>query len=175
MREEVTREKIRQFMRDLGTAARGPARIFLTGGGTAVMTGWRPSTVDIDIKIVPDRDEILRAIPALKESLSVNVELASPDLFIPELPGWESRSLFVERTATIDWYHYDPYAQVLAKVERGHARDLVDVAEMLKRGMVEPAKLKELFEQIRPQLFRFPAVDPDEFESKLGEALKVGK
>ena len=34
--------------------------------------------------------------------------------------------------------HYDLYAQALAKVERGHARDLADVEAMLERGLVDP-------------------------------------
>jgi hypothetical protein len=33
---------------------------------------------DVDIKLIPDRDEILREIPRLKEELNLNVELAAP-------------------------------------------------------------------------------------------------
>lgn len=43
--------------------------------GGAVSVGGR---VDVDIKLVPDRDEILREIPRLKEALNVIVELAAP-------------------------------------------------------------------------------------------------
>ena len=64
-------------MRALGKAARSPGRVLFTGGATAVLIGWRETTIDIDIKLVPDQDTILRAIPALKESLHINVELAS--------------------------------------------------------------------------------------------------
>jgi len=171
MREPVTPERIREFMSRVGDAARGPARVYLTGGGTALLTGWRKTTVDIDIKIVPDRDEILRALPALKESLSLNVELASPDQFIPPLPGWESRSLFIQRAGNVDWFHYDPYSQALSKIDRGNERDRLDVGEMLKRGMVEPAKLRELFERIKPELYRYPALDPVSFERRLNASL----
>jgi hypothetical protein len=31
----------------------------------------------------PESDELLRAIPKLKETLNINVELASPDQFMP--------------------------------------------------------------------------------------------
>lgn len=34
-----------------------------------------------------DVDSLLREIPGLKEDLGVNIELASPPDFIPELPG----------------------------------------------------------------------------------------
>ncbi|KAF0242247.1 MAG: hypothetical protein FD180_4009 [Planctomycetota bacterium] len=172
MRESVTPGKIRKFMTRVSDAARGPARIYLTGGGTAVLTGWRKSTDDIDIKVVPDRDEIFRALPALKDDLSLNVELASPDQFIPALPGWETRSLFIERVGTVDWYHYDPYSQALAKIERNHERDQLDVAEMFKRGMVEPMTLRELFNRIKPELHRYPALNPAAFERRLTTVLE---
>jgi hypothetical protein len=172
MREPVTPARIREFMSRIGDAARGPARIFITGGGTAVLTGWRSTTADLDIKVSPERDEIFRALPALKESLSLNVELASPDHFIPALPDWESRCLFIERTGAVDWFHYDPYSQVLAKIERNHERDRLDVSEMMKRGLVEPKKLRELFERIKPELYRYPALDPVSFERRLKESLQ---
>lgn len=61
-------------MRELEHAARVPARVYLTGGATAVLAHWR-SSIAIDIKVVPEDDALFRAIPALKESLQVNVEL----------------------------------------------------------------------------------------------------
>lgn len=66
-------------------------RMYLTGGATAVLEGWRASTVDIDVR-------------------------------------------------------FDP--------------DLEDVANMVRSGQVEPRVLRQLFEAIEPELFRFPAVDP---------------
>jgi hypothetical protein len=31
--------------------------VFLAGGARAVLVGWRSSTIDVDLKIIPDRDE----------------------------------------------------------------------------------------------------------------------
>lgn len=59
------------------------------------MLGWRPSTIDIDLRLEPDADDILHAIAELKEELATNVELASPLDFIPEPPGWRERSPFL--------------------------------------------------------------------------------
>ncbi|HVL70142.1 MAG TPA: hypothetical protein VM364_22975 [Vicinamibacterales bacterium] len=70
-------------MRALGQSARDATRVYLTGGATAVLHGWRDSTIDVDVKFVPERDELFRAIQDLKERLQVNVELASPADFIP--------------------------------------------------------------------------------------------
>jgi hypothetical protein len=168
---DVDAERLRVFLRALGEAACGETTVYLTGGATAVLSGWRSSTVDVDLKLEPDRDEILRAIPRLKEALETNVELASPDGFLPELPGWRDRSPFVAREGLVTFRHYDFYAQALAKVERGHARDLADVAAMLDRGLVLPARLRELHAAIEPLLYRFPAVDPATFRSALDAAL----
>ena len=56
------------------------------------MLGWRDSTIDIDLKAVPEPDELLRQFSVLKERLEINIELAAPDDFIPALPGWESEA-----------------------------------------------------------------------------------
>jgi hypothetical protein len=164
--------KIRQFLAALAREADAETAVYLTGGATAVLCGWRESTIDADILIVPEHDALFRAIPRLKEELRLNVEIVSPAHFIPELPGWRERSPLIERLGRISFYHYDPYSQALAKIERGHAKDVADVAEMLGRGLVQPERLRELFESIRPRLHRYPAVDPASFEKRLDEALR---
>jgi hypothetical protein len=171
MRELVTGLRLREFMRRLGNSALKETRIYLTGGATAVLHGWRETTIDVDIKIIPESDELFRALPDLKEALHLNVELASPDLFVPPAPGWESRSPFIVREGRVDWHHFDLYSQAMAKIERGHGRDLQDVEEMFRRSLIEPLKLRELFEQIKPQLIRYPALDPAVFNRKVEEAL----
>ncbi len=111
-------------MRALAAEAEAPARVYFTGGATAVLIGWRPATIGVDIKLVPEGDRLLRGIPRIKEALQVNVELASPEQFIPALAGWEERSLFIADEGRLAFYHYDSYGQALAKIERGHGQDL---------------------------------------------------
>ncbi len=110
-------------MRAIGRAARGATRVYLTGGASAVLLGWRPATIDVDLKFAPERDELFRAIPELKLELGINVELASSGDFIPLPPGWEDRSPFIEQVGTTFFHPFDFYSQALAKVERGHAPD----------------------------------------------------
>jgi hypothetical protein len=50
MRSETDKAKLQAFMAALGRRVRGPGRIYLTGGATAVLYGWRPMTIDIDLK-----------------------------------------------------------------------------------------------------------------------------
>jgi hypothetical protein len=165
MRERVDAARLQEFMKTLGSAVKEPARIFLVGGATAVLCGWRESTIDIDLKIISESDEILRKLPALKERLHVNVELASPDDFIPFLPSWEDRSRFIQQEGKLTFLHYDFYAQALAKIERGHQTDLLDVREMMKNRLIEPARLLELFSQIETELYKYPALNPRKFRS----------
>lgn len=171
MRRLSDAETLAALMRRLGEQAREPARVYFTGGATAVLLGWRSSTVDVDVLIDPGGSSLFEAIPRLKEELSVNVELACPGDFIPELPGWRERCLFIERRGRADFYHYDLYAQALAKIERAHALDLDDVRAMIDRGLVEPRRAVRLFEQIEPLLYRFPAIDPKRFRRRALELL----
>ena len=163
MRPNVDALNLRTFMRELASLSRAEGRVYLTGGATAVLIGWRATTVDVDLKVIPDSNAILMAIRDLKERLNINVELASPGDFIPELPGWQERSSFIGREGTLDFYHYDFYAQCLSKIERGHRKDLADVENMIRSGLVEREKLRTLFETIEPELFRYPAIDPADF------------
>ena len=102
----------------------------------------------------------MRSLPRLKRELGVNLELASPVDFLPELPGWRDRSPFVEQVGPLTVRQFDPYAQALAKLERGFAQDLADVGAMVDLGLVVPAELARLLSAIEDQFFRFPSVDP---------------
>jgi hypothetical protein len=169
VRELADRERIERFMEALGRAARARVRVYLVGGTTAVLMGWRASTVDIDLVMRPDDDALLRAIAALKNSLKINVELASPADFIPVPRGWEERSDFVRDVGRIAFYHFDLYAQALAKVERGHRQDLDDVRAMIERGLVVPTRALAYFARMEPELYRFPAIDPPSYRRAVVE------
>ena len=170
MRELADVARVREFMRLLGRAADREADVYFTGGATAVLVGWRPTTIDVDIKIEPELDSLLHAIPQIKDELRINVELASPAEFIPVPDGWKERSISIGREGKVSFHHFDPVAQALAKLERAHDRDLADVREMLAAGLVEPPRALTLFEEIEPRLYRFPAIDPKRFRRRVEEA-----
>lgn len=162
-------------MTGLAKAAGSDVRVYLTGGACAVLQGWRPSTLDVDLKLVPDSDSLLGAIPRLKESLEINVELAAPDQFIPELPGWQERSPLIRREGNVAFHHYDFYAQALAKLERSHAQDLDDVMAMARRGLIDRASLAGRFAAIEPDLYRYPALDPASFRRAVEDFVRAGQ
>jgi uncharacterized nucleotidyltransferase DUF6036 len=174
VRELTDEQRLRRFMHALGRAARVDGDCYLAGGATAVLVGWRSTTVDVDLRLEPEQDELFQAIQALKDELSINVELASPADFIPLPEGWRDRSPFVAQEGRLAFRHFDPYSQALSKLERGHAQDLADVRELVGRDLVELERLRAAFDEIEPRLDRFPAVDPGSFrravEAFLGSA-----
>jgi hypothetical protein len=163
VREIADRARIEAFLDALAREATGDVDVFLVGGTSAVLVGWRATTIDIDLVMRPESDAMMRAIPALKERLHLNVELASPEQFIPVAPGWELRSPIISRIGKVTVRHYDFCAQALAKIERGHARDLADVHAMLTHGLIGAAQVREAFARMEPELYRFPAIDPPSF------------
>ena len=53
----------------------------------------------------------------------------------------------------------DFYSQALAKLERCHERDMLDLRAFVEKGLVDRKKLRDFFEDIRPSLKKFPAID----------------
>lgn len=169
MRHDADAERVRALARDLGRHARQRVRVYLTGGATAVLVGWRTSTVDVDLRLEPEDDALMRRIPQVKEDVDVNIEFASPPDFIPEVPGWRDRCVFAFSEGQVDVYHFDPYSQALSKLERGLDRDLDDVRAMRDHGMIESRRLLELFTAVEPNLYRYPAIDPRAFRARVEE------
>jgi hypothetical protein len=171
MRELADAGRIRSFMHALGEAAPSEGLCYLVGGGTAVLLGWRGSTIDVDIELDPEQDALLRALPAIKDELRINVELASPRDFLPLPSGWQERSPSIGREGRLTFKHFDLYSQALAKIERGHAQDVEDVGAMLERGLVEAGALRGYFGEIESQLYRFPSIDEADFRRRVEEAV----
>ena len=167
MRTPVDPAKLRRLIRELGRRARGPGRIYLVGGASALLEGWRDATVDVDLRLDPEPPGIFEAIAGLKTELDLNIELASPDQFLPTLPDWRARSPFIGRHGDVEFFHYDFRAQALSKLARGFERDLDDVRAMLGRGLVSRAELAAALAEMMPGLVRYPALDAGAFERRV--------
>ncbi len=61
--------------------------------------------------------------------------------------------------------------RALAKIERGHVRDLNDVRAMLDAGLVTPDSLHTMYEQAAADLYRYPAADPVSYRAALDALL----
>jgi hypothetical protein len=165
----LTKEKLLMFLDRLGASARSPGACFITGGGSALLLGWRETTIDIDLKFDPEPAGVFDAIPGLKRALHINVELAAPSDFLPPLEQWRERSRFIGKYGPVEVYHYDFLSQALSKLERGHAKDLLDVTEMLRRKLATPEELLAYAEAIRSEIKRYPAVDEESFVRRVKE------
>ena len=172
-REASTAAKVRLLMRRLGEEATGAGRVYLVGGASAVLVGWRSTTVDVDLKLAPEPPGVFQAIAHAKEALAMNVELAAPDDFMPPLPDWQKRSPAIVRHGSVEFFHYDFYAQALAKIERGHEQDWGDVRAMHRLGLIEPQRLAALFDAIQTDMPRYPAIDAASFAGRVHVATRA--
>ncbi len=167
MRTPVDPARLRRLIRELGRRARGPGRIYLVGGASALLEGWRDTTIDVDLRLDPEPPGIFEAIARLKTELDLNIELTSPDQFLPALADWRARSPHIGRHGEVEFFHYDFRAQALSKLARGFERDLGDVRAMLERGLVSKAELAAALAEMLPALVRYPALDAGAFERRV--------
>jgi hypothetical protein len=149
---------LREFMRALDA---DEGRVYLTGGASAMLLGWRDCTAAIDLLLVPPNERVLRSIAALKERLGIGVEPPPRDGFIPELPGWEERSVHIEGA----FHHLDFHSQCLAQIERSYTKDLLDAQRLVDAGLVDPQRLRTLYDAIEPELWRHLAIHPPSFRA----------
>ena len=171
MRRRTTLATLKQFMHELAAAARSPGNVYFTGGATALLLGFREQTIDIDLKLDPEPEGVFEAIAALKNDLHLNVELASPDDFIPPAADWRERSRHIASIGRLQFFHYDFSLQALAKLERGYEQDLEDVVSFIRGGYVSADQLRSRFAQIEPDLIRYPAIDARQFKKKVEDFL----
>jgi len=146
-------------MQELARTAPGRRsyRVYFVGGGTAVHSGWRESTIDADLS--SDHDAIFRDVQGIKERLQLNIEFARPEDFVPTLSGSNDRHLFIDTIGRVSFYHYDPYAQLLSKVVRGFNRDMQDAENFVLSGMVDPRLFQSLVQRIPDRSYaKYPAL-----------------
>ena len=146
-------------MKELARSAPGRRsyRVYFVGGGTAVDSGWRESTIDADLS--SNDDTVFRDIQRIKERLQVNIEFARPEDFVPPLHGSDDRHLFIETIGRVSFYHYDPYAQLLSKVVRGFNRDMQDAENFVRSGMVDPKLFRSLVRRIPERAYaKYPSL-----------------
>jgi len=172
MRRELTRDGLWELMEELArTAPAGvPFRVYVVGGGTAVLSGWRSATIDADL--YSEREEVFRDVQGIKERLQLNIEFARPEQFVPPLAGSGDRHVYIDRVGDIDFYHYDPYAQLFSKIVRGFKKDLLDAGQFVRSGMVDPRRFLELVGAIPDSAYaRYPNLSRDAVLAAVDEVL----
>lgn len=164
-----------EFLAAFGEHCLGPGRLYLVGDATAVLRGFRSSTVDLDFVLDPEPAGAFEAIARLKDELDVSVEISSPAHFVPELRDWREHSPSVGRYGEVEVFDYDLRAQALAKLARGFTRDFADVHSMIDSGATSAAAIAEAFESIRDRILRYPRLDEHALASRVAALSSEGK
>ncbi|MCG3135482.1 MAG: hypothetical protein HMLKMBBP_03138 [Planctomycetes bacterium] len=154
-RGRVDAARLDAFLSALGTEWRRPARVVIGGGASMIRRGLRDATLDVDIEyeVAPDDDTpFLAALAKLKESVPVNLELASPGDFIPLPEGSADRNEWIARFGAVDVYLCDPVALAVSKLARGHDRDLDDVRALVTAGALTVAALTAAVDDVAARL-----------------------
>ncbi len=162
MRGELTSDGLRRLMAALARAAPDSSRfrVYVLGGGTAVLLGWREATIDADL--FSEQDEVFRTVQEIKERLQISIEFVRPEHFVPALTGADDRHVFIDKIGNVDFFHYDPYSQLLSKIVRGFRKDLLDAEQFLSSGMVEPGQFRQCVDQIPDSAYaKYPALSRD--------------
>lgn len=151
MRRRITRKALDGFMEEIGRIASRPIGLYFSGGSSAVLLGFRDSTIDIDLS--GDLESIFTEIPRIKERLQVNVETVKPTEFVPSLAGEDSRHVFIRTAGKATFLHFDPYAQAFSKIVRGHVTDLADARALMAAGLVDRHRLLQLVKKVTDRDF----------------------
>ncbi len=167
MREPVTPERLERFLEIFGKKLKSSGRIYLIGGATALLNNWRKTTLDIDLSAEPEPKNFFQAILETKNELNINIELASPNNFVPALEGWQARSKYIGRYGSTDFYHFDYYSQALSKLSRGHVRDLTDVEGMYAAGYIDASRFRDLFTSVEDQIIKYPALSAERLKETI--------
>ena len=163
-RKIITKETLQSFMKSIGKMLKKRATLYLTGGSTAILYGFREGTIDIDI--AGDMDELFSYIPKIKERLQINIEMAKPTDFVPSLPGEENRHITIGTFGKVTFMHFDPYAQVFSKIVRGHETDIADAKALVAAKLVEAKKLCEMVKKLPDDHFaRYPRLNQPAIEA----------
>lgn len=163
-RKPITKEVLQSFMKSVGRLMKKSATFYLTGGATAILYDFREGTIDIDI--AGDMDELFSFIPKLKERLQINIEMAKPTDFVPNLPGEKGRHIMIGTFGKATFMHFDPYAQAFSKIVRGHATDIVDVKALVATELVNIKKLYEMVKKIPdPHFAKYPRLNRSAVEA----------
>ena len=172
MRREVTGATLRELMEEL--ARNAPAgkviRVYFVGGAAAVLAGWRSATIDVDLHA--DRDVVFRDIQAIRERLRLNIEYVRPEDFVPALAGSDGRHILIERVGNVEFFQYDPSAQLLSKIVRGFRKDVLDARNLLRSGMVEAGRFRALVHRIPHRAYaKYPSLSRDAVMAAVDEFL----
>lgn len=165
-RKRITKEIIQSFMKSVGKVLKKRATLYLTGGSTAILYGFREGTIDIDI--AGDMDELFSHISKMKERLQINIEMAKPTDFVPSLKDEKNRHILIGTFGKATFMHFDPYALAFSKIVRGHATDIADAKALMTSKLVDAKKLCAMVKRLSDHDFaKYPRLNRPAIEAAI--------
>jgi len=152
--------QVEDFLRDLdgrwALDTGGPITLRLLGSTALILqTDYARGTKDGDIletsEITPAVSAGLLALGgrgtllARRHNMYVEI-LASAFPFFPEVPLWHRLAPFDPPLTRFHVEVLDVLDVVIAKLPRLHGTDRKDIAEMVRRGLIDPTRLRERFQ-----------------------------
>ena len=171
MPADADRAHIERLLEAPGRRVRNPHTVHLVDGTSAVLVGWRDSTRDIDVRPEPDSDQLLEALSELKDQLDVNIELASPLDYLPDLPGWPDRSPYQGRYGQIDVRTSTSACRRWRSSSGASIRTWSTSEPRSTRGLASADELESGWRQMQDRLFRFPSVNAEGVGRRLRDVL----
>jgi len=166
----VDANQLRDFLKRLGECYRHAGVVYLVGGSSLILVAAKESTFDIDLKFEVDvahHSEFIGCLRRLSREMSLSIEEASPDEFLPLPKGYQDRRVYIGRYGSLDIFHFDFYSVALGKLQRGNEKDYADVVNMVRAGVIELQRLEQYFEEVLPQINSFSLrTDPENFKRK---------
>lgn len=169
MRTGLDEPKLRAFIREVGEAAQGPGRVYLVGGATALLLGVREQTVDIELKLDPEPKAIFEGIARIKERLSINGSSPRPTCSCRRSPVGESGASSSRGVGRWSSSTTTSMRKPWRRSSEVTTRTLPTPARSSGSAKSMSALLLELFGAIQPDLIRYPAIDPQDFEVRVRE------
>lgn len=164
MRHFSQSHHIREFMKSLDEMSSDFSlpliRCYFSGGGTAVLMGWRESTIDIDIFLTDDKGQDASGpyashIEKLKNKLQINIEFASPLLFIPVSHDWQKEAIYIQKFQRVAYFHFPLVYQLISKILRGYETDLQDAHNIIEHQNISQTKVLERVIRLKDQWPRY--------------------
>ncbi len=135
--EQLTLNKIKAFLTELGQRYPTPDTLFLLGGSALCLLGSPRPTLDLDYvgnDLQPnDLQQILHQVA---NDLHVEVEAVPIAQFVPLPVGVDSRKLWVGQFGYLTVYIFDPYTIALSKIDRGFDSDIEDVIFLIRQQFI---------------------------------------
>lgn len=147
----IDQARLGAFLQRLGDLLDRPGVIFLLGGSSLTWHGVKRETADVDIGLdeaEADPVPLLDAATQAADLIEARLDVMRMTELLPLPEGYAERAEEAIELGNLRVYHFDPYSIALTKLARSAEKDIIDVAAMLRAGLIDCAMLRHHFESV---------------------------